>query len=70
MENFKVKTYEEMINFAVKECTEGEAKLRFSKWAAYILLGKVYDKTEEQVSNDIEQGIKEKLRQEKKEKNV
>lgn len=52
-----MKTYEEMINFVVKECTQGAANLRYAKWTAYIILGEAYSKTPDEVCADINSGI-------------
>ncbi len=62
-----MKSYEEMIDFVVKECTEGYTQLRYAKWPIYLLLSKAYDKTEDQVFKDVAKGLEdfERMRREK-----
>ncbi len=62
-----MKSYEEMINFVVKECKEGYTQLRYAKWPAYLLLAEAYDTTQDKVSQDIAKGI-EKFEKNRKEK--
>jgi hypothetical protein len=52
-----MKTYDQMIQYVVDECTVGQMNLRHTKWPAYLLLAHAYDKTIDQVSTDISFGI-------------
>ena len=65
-----MRTYEELIDYVVLECTQGNKGLKHHKWAAYMLLAEAYKKTEEQVCEDINVGIAnfEKNQKEKRKK--
>jgi response regulator of citrate/malate metabolism len=49
-----MKTYEEAIQFACDQVAEGAKDLRYVKWAVYIMLAGIYDKTQEEVYKDME----------------
>jgi hypothetical protein len=50
MDIWKMKTYEEMIQFTVDQMSD---RLRYNAWCAYILLAEAYGKTQEEVAKDI-----------------
>jgi aminoglycoside phosphotransferase len=60
-----MKTYEEMIQFAVDE---RDNRLRYHVWVGYILLAEVYGKTQDEVGFDIgvELAKREQLRKEQR----
>lgn len=49
-------TYEQAIAFAISKIVD-TGELRYAKWTAYLLFGAIYDKTAEQVCNDIQTGV-------------
>ena len=52
-----MKTYDEIITFMVND-TEGAKQLRYSEWAAILVISEIYGKPYSHIKNDIDEILK------------